>query len=189
MGGTVDPKTGEIVWDMNVPLAEQLAFYRSHPPKALESLRATAIDQLDWQFDGHGEPVNTIFALACSCGSRLFTAMCGIEVVDGENQVCAPIGIECDACEAAFEVFDPSEHGWNAVMCGDRFDEPSAYGDLDGETIAAPHEIVVRFEHASDTLGTAELAGKEPDVFTWFTLLARDPETKQLEQLFEYECA
>jgi hypothetical protein len=189
MGGTVDPKTGEIEWVMNVPLTEQLAFYRSHPPSALGDLRAAAVEHIDWKFDGHGEPVNSIFELACPCGSKLFTATCGIQTSDDINEVSPPIGVECDACEAAFDVFDPSEHGWNAVLCGDTFDEPEAYDDLEGDDIAAPHEVIVRFEHGSETLGDPELVGREQDVFTWFTLLARDPDTKRLEQLFEWECA
>lgn len=173
---------------MTVPLAEQLAFYRSHAPRALGNLRATALEQIGWQFDGHGEPVNSIFELACPCGGKLFNATSG---VDDSNTVCPPIGIECEACKAAFEIFDPNEHGWNAVMCGDTFtfDDPDAYDDLEGEDIAAPHEIVVRFEHGSDSLGDPELVGREQDVFSWFTLLARDPDSKRLEQLFEWECA
>lgn len=186
VGGTVDPKTGEIVWEMHVPVADQLAHYRSHPPGAIRALGVTPLETIDWRFDGHGEPVNSIFELACPCGSRLFTPMCG---VDETNEVCPPISLECDACEAAFEVFDANAHGWNAVMCGDRYDEPERYCELEGEVVVAPHEIVVRFEHGSSDLGDPELAGREQEVFSWFTLLARDPETKQLEQLFEWECA
>ena len=37
--------------------------------------------------------------------------------------------------------------------------------------------------------GDPELAGREHDLYSWFTLLARDPATKQLEQLYELECA
>jgi hypothetical protein len=91
------------------------------------------------------------------------------------------------ACDEDYELFDPGEHGWNAVMCGDSFETPEAFDDLEGE-IEAPHEIIVRFEHASDTLGDPEVAGREQDVFTWFTLLARGPGGR-LEQLFEWECA
>jgi hypothetical protein len=189
MGGPVDPKTGKVTWEMRRPLAEQLAFYRSHPPRALGTLSATAVEHVDWTFDGHGEPVNSIFELACACGGTLFTATCGIAIGDDGNEVAPPIGIACDACEAAYEIFDPSEHGWDAVMCGDELDEPDAFDDLEGDAIAAPHEVVVRFEHGSNTLGDPALAGREPDVFTWFTLLARDPATGRYEQLFEWECA
>ena len=66
MGGTIDPKTGEVVWQMHVPAAEQLAYYRSHPPRALSGLRATPIE-VEFQFDGHGEPINSIFEVACPC--------------------------------------------------------------------------------------------------------------------------
>lgn len=189
MGGTVDPKTGEMVWAMSVPLADQLAHYRSHPPSALRELRVTPIESIDWQFDGHGEPVNSIFELACPCGSKLFTPTCGLDIGEDGNAVGPPIGVECAACDAAAVVFDPSEHGWNAIMCGERYDAPVVTGDLEGEVVEAPHEIVVRFEHGSEDLGNPELAGREQDVFSWFTLLARDPQTQELEQLFEWECA
>jgi hypothetical protein len=169
---------------MNVPLAEQLAFYRSHPPAALGPLRATPVDQLDWPFDGHGEPVNAVFELACPCGGTRFTATCG---VDADNNVARPIGLECAACQAAFEIFDA--HGWDAVMCGERGDEPDHFDDLKPDGIAAPHQVIVRFEHGSETLGDPALAGREPDVFSWFTLLARDPDDARLEQLFDWECA
>lgn len=81
MGGTVDPNTGEVVWEMHVPLADQLAHYRAHPPRAIAALRASSVD-VDFAFDGHGEPVNAVFELACPCGSTRFVAVAGIE--DGE---------------------------------------------------------------------------------------------------------
>ncbi len=189
MGGMVDPKTGEMVWEMSVPLADQLAHYRSHPPSALRALRVTPIESIAWEFDGHGEPVSSIFELACPCGSNLFTPECGLEIGEDANEVGQPITVVCASCEAATVVFDPNTHGWNAAMCNVRYDAPVVTGELEGELVEAPHEIVVRFEHGSEDLGNAELAGREQDVFSWFTLLARDPQTKQLEQLFDWECA
>ena len=164
-----------------MPPEEQLAFYRSHPPRAIAELCATSIEHIDWTFDGHGEPVGSIFELACPCGSKLFVALCGID----DDEVAPPIAIQCDSCDAAFDIFDASQHGWDAVMCGDKLDQSDADYELEGE----PREVIVRFEHGSDTLGDPELAGREQDVFTWFTLLVRDPETRQLAQLFEWECA
>lgn len=189
MGGTVDPKTAEMVWAMSVPLADQLAHYRSHPPSALREIRATPIESIEWTFDGHGEPVNSIFELACTCGSKLFTPTCGLASGDDVNEVGPPIWLECAVCDVAVEVFNPSTHGWNAVMCGDSYDAPIVTGELEGEVVMAPHEIVVRFEHGSEDLGNPEIAGREQDVFSWFTLLARDPETLEFEQLFDWECA
>jgi hypothetical protein len=49
--------------------------------------------------------------------------------------------------------------------------------------------VVVRFEYPSEHLGDPEWSGREHDLYSWFTLLARDPETKQLEHLYELECA
>jgi hypothetical protein len=154
MGGSVDPKTGQMVWTMSVPIADQLAHYRSHPPSALRDLRAMPIESIDWQFDGHGEPVNSIFQLGCRCGSTLFTPTCGLELGEDENTMGPPIWVECAACDAAFEVFDAGAHGWNAVMCGDQDSSPpTVTGDLESQVLVAPHEIIVRFEHGSDDLG------------------------------------
>jgi hypothetical protein len=175
MGGTYDPATKQIVWKMNVPLEEQRTFYRSHPPQALGALRSTAVD-LDWRFDGHGEPINSVFSLACPCGGGRFTATCG---VDGDNNVAPPIGLECSDCEEIFEIFN----------VGAQVDDPEHFDDLTPEGFAAPHEVIVRFEHASETLGDPRLVGREPDAFCWFTLLARAPGDGRLEQLFDWECA
>ena len=78
MGGVYDPKTGQIEGTMHVPLEQQLAHYRSHPPSMLRELVATPIE-LDFTFDGHGEPVNAIFAVSCRCGSTLFEVYCHVD--------------------------------------------------------------------------------------------------------------
>jgi hypothetical protein len=184
MGGTYDRETGQIVWTMHVPLAEQLAHYRAHPPRAIRELVATPVD-IDFGFDGHGEPVNAIFALACRCGGTRFTATCGI--YDGE--ACAPISIECDACENLFEIFDAAAHGYDAELNADEVEQPEDTNDLMSDAVAWPHEVVVRYEFPSEHLGTEEWRGREHDLFSWFTLLARDPATKQLAFLYDAECA
>ena len=64
----------------------------------------------------------------------LFIATCGL---DDDNAVVSPIGITCDECDARYTIFDASQHGWNAVMCGDRFDAPENEDALDGGDIEA----------------------------------------------------
>jgi hypothetical protein len=47
MGGIVDPKTGQVIWETHVSIEDQLAFYASHPPAALKALRVKAIELPD----------------------------------------------------------------------------------------------------------------------------------------------
>jgi hypothetical protein len=191
MGGTIDPETGEVVWQMHVPAAEQVAYYRSHPPRAISGLRVTPID-VEFQFDGHGEPINSIFEVACPCGSAQFTVSGGL---DEDDEIRAPIELACDGCEALYDVFDSNEHGYDGELLDTAADypEPDDYNELHPTEFEAPHEIVIRFEYGSEELGSpdrpAEWRGREQDLFTWFTLLARDPETKQLAFLYDSECA
>jgi hypothetical protein len=97
-----DPKTGEVMWEAHVPLAEQPAFYNSHPPRVLEGLTCTPIEPpLDFEFDGHGEPVNAVFALACPCGNRRFTVVAHFD----DDEIRSPITIECSACERDQVIF------------------------------------------------------------------------------------
>jgi hypothetical protein len=186
MGGRVDPETGKVVWEMHVALEEQLAYYRSHPPKALESLRVRALDQVDFTFDGHGEPINAIFEVTCPCGGGKFVA---VGNWDGEDDVEPPITLECAECERDHVVFDEALHGHERAV-GNAYCPPD---DRDlapvelGEAIA-PYEIVVRFELPSDVLGDPAYSGREQEHFTWISILARTEEG-ELRLLFERECA
>jgi len=185
MGGTYDPTTGQMVWTMHVPLADQLAHYRSHPPRAIRELRAMPVD-VDFRFDGHGEPVDVAFELACPCGGTRFDVTCGL---DEDDEPAPPIELECGACAASYKIFDDNEHGYDAELNSVERQAPELIVDLDPADIDLTPELVVRFEFPSDHLGDPQYAGREHDLFSWFTLLARDPETKQLEFLFDAECA
>lgn len=188
MGGTVDPETGKIVWEMHLPVGDQLTYYRAHPPRALQSLQAKPCEA-DWQFDGHGEPVNVVFELTCPCAGTLFNVSCG---VDEDGTPCAPIRLECSACEMEHEIFDAEEHGYDAELNDTPHEEPPAHDDLESD-IEAPHEIVVRYEYPSEQLadpkGDIAWRGREQELFSWFTLLGRDPASKRLTFLYESECA
>src|SRR5688500_12823536 len=113
MGGTLDPKTGRIIWEMHVPLQEQRAFYRRHPPRLLERLRVHAIEMDEEAFDGHGEPVNAIFEVQCPCGSRRFIAV-GYGLEDGLVE--PPITLECAGCGSERLLFDPARHGYDGAV-------------------------------------------------------------------------
>lgn len=188
MGGVYDPKTGQVVWEMHVPLEEQLVFYRARPPRCLQGLRCKPIEALAWQFDGHGEPANAIFAIACPCGSDLFAVT--TQTVEGEV---SSISLWCNGCEAEHVVFDPDQHGYDAEAAGRprrSTNEDLVGTELVAEGIDSPHRVIVRFEFPSDMLGgDEEWMGREQNAFSWITILACEAAGEGLGLLFEEECA
>lgn len=187
MGGIVNPRTGQIEWTFHVPLDEQVTFYRAHPPSCLAGLTAKPIE-LDFTFDGHGEPVNAIFEVTCACGSALFVAACMIE----DDSIRPPITLECAGCEAEYVIYDPSRHGYDAVAGGlpaDELGDDSYADEITPEDIEMPHQVIVRFEFPSDHLGEPRHEGREPELFSWITVLARDARSGAVEFLFDDECA
>jgi hypothetical protein len=196
MGGTVDPKTGNVIWTMHRPLDEQLAFYAAHPPACIAAFTCTPTHVLDFTFDGHGEPVNAIFELACPCGSKLFDAYAQTDPDPDADRdpddsgLMPPVELVCASCETARVIFDPRIHGWNGVhnLAGE-WNVDASLQDLYIDDLGARHHIIVRFEHGSETLGDAAFTGREQDVFSWISILAKDPESDDVELLLEHECA
>ncbi|HUQ04544.1 MAG TPA: hypothetical protein VM261_18715 [Kofleriaceae bacterium] len=188
MGGIYNSETDQTEWTTHVPLDEQLAHYRAHPPSALAGLTAKPVD-VNFAFDGHGEPVNAVFELTCPCGSALFIATAYLE--DEEWQ--PPIALECTACEAEHVIYDRSKHGYDAVVGGGGSDEPdddAVADELTPDDVDVPHQVLIRFEFPSDHLGgDADVKGREHDLFSWITILARDAQTGDLAFLFDDECA
>ena len=189
MGGTVDPKTGQVQWEFHVPLDEQPLYYAAHPPTALKGLKVVAVPKVDFTFDGHGEPVNAIFAVRCPCGGELFTP-CGHW--DDDAGWLAPIAIECEKCDESFNVFDETQHGWDAAMGNNaKIELPpaEAFGAIDLADVDTPCRILVRFEYPSDVLGDPGVTQEPSELFSWITILGQDPEDGSLEMVFENECA
>lgn len=164
---------------------EQIAFYRAHPPSCLDGLKVTSIESLDFVFDGHGSPINSIFELACPCGSRSFWLECYVDP-DGDD-VNTPISIQCEAddCDAGERViYDRNKHGYD----GRAGDLPVEHGpDAYQTDIGEPYGIIVRFEYSVDALG--EHPGEDHEMFSWITIVIRHPETGQLGLMFHDECA
>jgi hypothetical protein len=182
VGATIDPKTGEMIWEARVPLDEQPAYYRAHPPKAIAAFRSAPIDGLDFQFDGHGEPINSIFTLACSCGGTRFYALAHVE----DDEWIPPIELECTSCESSQVAFDLRTDGYTAATG----DAPSYEPSVDVEELAPDElEIIVRFEHPSDVLGDPDFEAPAEELFSWISIVGRDPDSGALALLFDYECA
>jgi hypothetical protein len=185
VGGVVDPKTGEVVWTMHVPLAEQRAFYHAHPPPSLAELRATPAEAKGFTFDGHGEPVNAVFAVACPCGSDRFVAL-GYRDEDEPPE--PPITLECARCKKEHVVFDPARHGYDGVHHGLPHEPDGELEELVWEDLDDDYPVLVRFEYPSDHLGDAEWAGREPELYSWISILGRSDDGN-LVLLFDWECA
>ena len=184
MGGTYDPETGKIVWELRVPVEEQVAFYRAHPPRALDGLTARPVELPDHPFDGHGEPVNVAFELGCECGCATF---CATGWVNDDDEIGPPVTLYCDACEREHEIFDPARHGYDAEISEGASEDTEGHPD-DFPEPDPPYGVIVRFELASDVLGDDEWKGREQEVFTWITIVARSPDGT-LTTLLDWECA
>jgi hypothetical protein len=188
VGAKVDPATGEWVWTFHVPIEEQLAYYASHPPRCVRELVCTPTELPDCPFDGHGEPVNAVFAVTCPCGGDTFIPY-GSAGPD-HTDLRAPYYLECDQCDESWMVFDPYTHGFDPEI------EP---GRTTPRTDLIEYEIgdtevhaFVRFEMPSDHLGDPEerpYRGREEDFFSWFTLVGKDPESGRVAVLGDWECA
>jgi hypothetical protein len=185
MGGTYDPETGQIVWEFHVPLKEQLRHYASHPPSCLSSLRCTPTELPGFTFDGHGEPVNVVFAVACVCGGSSFTVMGYL--VEGELPE-PPITLECDECEAEHMIFDARRHGYDGTVGGMDIEPEGEPRELFWDELEPPHAVLIRFEYPSDVLGDEQWQGKEHDLFGWITVVGRGAHGSPT-LLFDYECA
>jgi hypothetical protein len=155
----------------------------------LANFSCTAIDLPGFAFDGHGEPINAIFELTCGCGGKSFTVLAHVE--DGDS--IPPVELECSSCNSTYVVFDPREHGYDAVIGNyGSYEVDELVQELTPDTLLAPHGVIVRLEYPSDVLGDAALSADdlEPqDLFSWITILARDPTSGTLATVFDDECS
>jgi hypothetical protein len=149
------------------------------PPASLQGLLCTPIELPGHVFDGHLDPVDAIFEVACACGSREFIAS---GWMDEGGEVGPPVTLECYACEAEYEIFDPVEHGFDAGTRNPAAPKPELGpgSPEDYPEPEPPYEIIVRFEvDPGDPRGI--------DAFTWITVLAR--KGARLTTLIDWECA
>jgi hypothetical protein len=160
--------------------------HREQPPSALDGVKCTRIARLNWEFDGHPDSLDVMFEIACPCGGKLFTVGAWF---DGD-EARPPITIACSTCDTEHVVFDAGKHGYDAA---DRTIEIEPEGDVADDLVPAdfpaPHQVIIRYEYSADERVDPKWRGREQELFTWFTLLARDAKTGQLAFIFEEECA
>jgi hypothetical protein len=115
---------------------------------------------------------------------------------DYRNQVVilSPLHLECAACQTVTSLLDTDVHGHHAELGhgtaifrgrGDRvvFECPACGRQ--------PLQAFVRFEYPDDLFDGdyLEFAGREQELFTWFSLIGRCPKCLQLLAVADFECA
>jgi len=194
---------------------DQLSYFRSHPPRCIAGFTAQPTELPGAKLDGHAsasqfksdvppgvtidapEHINTVFALSCQCGGdRHYVHGHRWTNPDFDNAVVflGPLVLECAACGKTTGLLDTDVHGYDAELGhasatvagrGDRvvFECPSCGRQ--------PLEASVRFEYPDDLFDgdSPELAGREQDLFTWFSLIGKCPQCSQVLAVADFECA
>ena len=168
----------------------------TRPPRCLGELVTTPCAKPRMRFDGHGSSLNTYFELACSCGGGTHTIL-GYprRNPDAGNAsvFLSPLSLRCGTCGRVAALIDTSKDGHDAEL--------GLTGSLRGEGQAVEYEcakcgrqdfsLVVRLEYPDDLLDQddEEFRGREQDLFSWFTLVARCHGCGVLQAASDFECA
>ncbi len=177
-----------------VDVAKHLHHFRTHPPRCLASFTTQFTKLPRFHFDGHGEEMNAIFQLQCSCGHSKF-AVLGEPGDDSEvPALTGPLALRCHRCKNTTLFFDPGMHGYNAEL------EPKPAGPTPPEDPASfacdrcgpkPMEVFARFEYPDDLFDDdfEQAHGRQQDFFTWFSAVAKCPGCKRFLLVYDQECA
>jgi hypothetical protein len=194
---------------------EQASYFRSYPPRWIAGFTAQPTELPGVEFDGHPslsqlnvdvppgvtidapEHINPVFALSCSCGGRRHYVH-GYQWTNPDfnnaSVFLSPLILECAACGKRTDLLDTDIHGYDAEL-GHGTATARAQGDRVvyecPECGRQPLESFVRFEYPDDLFegDFADVAGREQDLFTWFTLVARCPQCSRLLAVADFECA
>ena len=193
---------------------DQLQHYRSHPPRCIKGFVATPTELPDVEHEGHAslselkasmpeteidapEHCNPLFALACACGSKLHTVH-GYRWTDPSGEVLptllSPLSLKCAGCKKSTVVYDSGIHGYNAEL-GHGPNTMRAEGELVIDTCmdceGTAMEVMARFEYPDDLLNGdfEDFAGREQDLFTWFSLMGTCSKCRQTMGFTDLECA
>jgi hypothetical protein len=190
-------------------------YFSSHPPRCIAEFVARPTDLPGVQLDGHAsmsqrtfqapadvtisapEHINLVFALSCQCGgSRHFVHGYRWTNPDVHNAVVflSPLSLECAACGKKSDLFDADIHGHDAEL---GYGTPTVRGEGSRAVSECPTcgrqplEAFVRFEYPDDLLGGhySSFAGREQDLFTWFSLVGRCSRCSKALVVAELECA
>jgi hypothetical protein len=183
----------------------QRAFYQSNPPRCLAGFEARPAELSAYRFDGHGEVLNSYWAVACPCGGDKFSIhgysyISGAKDCDEYTVFLSPIQLECAACGRAALLFDGSIHGYDPEIdaaCAPLYDPAdngavkALYRCEDGLCLNDSFAVFARFEYPGDLFDEsfAAFKGREKDLFTWFTLVAGCGHCGRRSTAADFECA
>lgn len=204
---------------VSVPIQDQARYFRDNPPRCVERFEVEPVSLSEVEFDGHPgtdaflDPVvngkihapvniNTVFRLRCGCGHTKAYVLGRYRPMPKEyHQACgpfffdAPLALQCESCNAVSELFDARIHGYNGEM-GLSWIRPEEESE-EREKFKCekcgpvPMEVIVRFEYPDDLFDEEPcgFAGREQDLFTWFSVLGRCSRCQQLIEVTDFECA
>lgn len=194
---------------------EQVGYFRGHPPECLAGFRSRSIELPGFVFGGHGSGlsvedyekcrklfhapklVNPIFALSCGCGAETFRIHGYLGAnpdLGGDVMLLGPLVLGCTSCRTMTDLMDTAAYGFDARM-GHGSPYPCSEGDR--AVYACPDcgeealEVFARFEFP-DYLFDGSLPkfiGREEELFSWFTVVARCQRCSQLLNVADFECA
>ena len=175
---------------------EEVSFYFGPVPRCLQGFTALPVSVPGALLDGHGSPLNSVFSLACACGSVRHLAHGfrppGEQAVDA--LLFSPLALECTVCGRRTDLFDSHLHGYDAeqgLYAGSsrEVQRPAVYGCPDCGR--QPFEAFARFEHFASILSSRNPrhAGRHHDLFTWFSLIGACGRCRLLQLLAHFECA
>lgn len=178
-------------------LVDQLAYYRGHPPRCTRPFAISNTDLPDVAWDGHGQEMNTVFALACRCGNR-YHGIHGYKWrnpdFDDVEVVLSPIELSCTACKSRNLLIDTNFHGYDPEMghssgnARGRGTPTEVHCDTcDGGAL----QVYIRFEYPKDHFdgGVDHFPGGKEDLFTWVSVAVHCPECGSLSIPIDFECA
>jgi hypothetical protein len=178
----------------------ELAYFNAHAPRCISELHSKATHRPPAPFDGHGEPLNSYFDLACpKCAAAGFIASgryCFIDTGQGVREFfCEPITLTCAGCGRSSPIFDPKTDGYDAEACdfggvpteGRSSDFVCSCGSKGGMS-----QVVARFEYPGDLFEmdiVEDGSRRAENLFSWFSLVGVCKQCEHWVEIFEHECA
>jgi hypothetical protein len=176
---------------------DQAGYYWTHPPRCLDGFTKQRARLGGVTFNGHGEDVNTVFRLQCTCGhGKQFVLGHFWQDPDAADALVflSPLALRCEACAQVAELFDSGLHGYEAELGG-----PPVSKRGEGERAdfpcprcgVQPFEVFARFEYPGNLFedDSESVRGREQELFSWFTLVGICPGCTRLVEIADFECA